>query len=74
MQASTNSVDSEAAAGNVTGKQAVGYYNVFESGREANFADEAVGQNGASEAHNNVMPFLCVNFIISLFGTYPSRN
>lgn len=74
MQASTNPVNSEAAAGQVTGKQAVGYYNAYESGREANFSDQAVGQSGASEAHNNIMPYLCVNFIISLFGTYPSRN
>lgn len=29
---------------------------------------------GAGQAHNNVMPFLCVNFIIALFGIFPSRN
>ena len=25
-------------------------------------------------SHTNLMPFLCVNFIIALFGIYPSRN
>jgi microcystin-dependent protein len=34
----------------------------------------AVGDSGSSEAHTNVAPFLCVNFIISLFGIFPSQN
>jgi microcystin-dependent protein len=35
----------------------------------------AVGMsNGGSQPHNNVMPFLCINFIISLFGIFPSQN
>ena len=29
---------------------------------------------GGSLSHNNVQPFLCVNFIIALQGIYPSRN
>lgn len=29
---------------------------------------------GGSRSHTNLMPFLCVNFIISLFGIYPSRQ
>jgi microcystin-dependent protein len=29
---------------------------------------------GGSTSHTNLMPFLCVNFIIALFGVYPSRN
>jgi microcystin-dependent protein len=27
---------------------------------------------GGSQPHNNLQPFLCINFIISLFGIYPS--
>jgi microcystin-dependent protein len=33
-----------------------------------------VGKTGGSSAHANLMPALCVNFIIALFGVYPSRN
>ena len=33
-----------------------------------------VGNTGGSQSHNNLMPALCLNFIISLFGTYPSRD
>lgn len=33
-----------------------------------------VGGVGGGRDHNNVMPFLCVNFIVALFGIYPSRH
>ncbi len=29
---------------------------------------------GGSQPHENMMPFLCVNFIISLFGIFPSQT
>ena len=29
---------------------------------------------GGTSHHNNMMPTLCVNFIIALFGVFPSRN
>jgi len=29
---------------------------------------------GGSQPHNNLQPFVCVNFIISLFGVFPSQN
>jgi microcystin-dependent protein len=31
-----------------------------------------LGNAGGSGAHSNMQPFLCVNFIISLFGIFPS--
>ncbi len=40
----------------------------------ADFAASAVGNAGGSQAHSNLMPTLCVNFIIALFGIYPSRS
>jgi len=30
------------------------------------------GATGGSQPHTNFMPYLCINFIISLFGVYPS--
>lgn len=33
-----------------------------------------VKDTGGSRAHTNLMPFLCVNFIVALFGIYPSRS
>ena len=29
---------------------------------------------GGSQQHNNIMPYLCINFIVALVGIYPSRN
>lgn len=34
----------------------------------------AVASVGGSQAHNNIQPFLCIHFIVSLFGIYPSRQ
>ncbi len=34
----------------------------------------AVSSVGGSQRHTNLMPFLCINFIIALFGIYPSRH
>jgi microcystin-dependent protein len=31
-----------------------------------------IGTSGASQPHNNMMPFTTINFIISLFGIFPS--
>jgi microcystin-dependent protein len=29
---------------------------------------------GGNQPHNNLQPYLCLNFIISLFGIFPSQN
>ncbi len=31
-----------------------------------------IGRTGGSQPHNNFQPYLCVDFIISLFGIFPS--
>ena len=42
--------------------------------QSANLSGQAVSNVGGSRSHTNLMPFLCVNFIIALFGIYPSRH
>lgn len=37
-------------------------------------ADQALPSSGGSQAHNNLQPFLTMNFIIALVGLYPSRS
>jgi microcystin-dependent protein len=34
----------------------------------------AIGSAGGSQPHNNLSPYLCVDFIISLFGIFPSQT
>ncbi len=41
---------------------------------DGNMSASAIGQVGGSQPHNNVQPFLCINFIISLFGIFPSQT
>jgi microcystin-dependent protein len=35
-------------------------------------APSALGPSGGSQPHDNMVPFLVINFIISLFGVFPS--
>lgn len=37
-------------------------------------ASQAVTATGGSQSHTNMMPYLCVNFIVALVGIYPSRQ
>ena len=37
-------------------------------------APAAVGSAGGSQPHDNMIPFLVVNFILSLFGIFPSQT
>lgn len=39
---------------------------------DANAAPQAIGGTGGSQPHTNLQPYLCVNFIISLFGIFLS--
>jgi microcystin-dependent protein len=39
-----------------------------------NFNPGAIGPAGGSQPHNNFQPYLCVDFIISLFGIFPSQT
>ena len=34
----------------------------------------ACGSSGGSQPHDNMIPFLVINFILSLFGTFPSQS
>jgi microcystin-dependent protein len=37
-------------------------------------APQTVATTGGSQPHNNFMPYLCVDYIISLFGIFPSQT
>ena len=44
------------------------------SGSDTTLLASAVGPTSGSQPHDNSQPYLCVNFIISLFGIFPSQN
>jgi microcystin-dependent protein len=37
-------------------------------------AASAIGATGGNQPHENMQPYLCVSFIISLFGLFPSQT
>jgi microcystin-dependent protein len=40
----------------------------------ADLAANAIGNTGGSQPHENMQPYLCVDFIIALFGVFPSQT
>ncbi len=46
----------------------------FEGAPNVNMATAAITGVGGSRSHSNLMPYLCVHFIVALFGIYPSRH
>jgi microcystin-dependent protein len=52
-------------------------FGVFPFGSDApriNLSPNAVSSTGGSQPHDNFQPYLCVDFIISLFGIFPSQT
>jgi microcystin-dependent protein len=54
---------------------ASGSSNVYRQGPGAvALSHQTVGPAGGSQPHTNLQPYLCVDFIISLFGIFPSPS
>jgi microcystin-dependent protein len=69
--ANTGPGTSSSVAGNVPAtSSAVQIYR--ESVANQNMNAQAIGPTGGSQPHTNFQPYLCVNFILSLFGIFPS--
>ncbi|PKO12183.1 MAG: phage tail protein [Chloroflexi bacterium HGW-Chloroflexi-10] len=67
----TNDVPSNSGpANNLTGQATAKFYRAGVANVSLNPA--TVGSTGGSQPHSNFQPYLCVDFIISLFGIFPS--
>jgi microcystin-dependent protein len=62
---------SEEASGNLW---AASQQNPFAANSNTTLAHATLGQTGGSQPHNNMAPYLVLNFIIALQGIFPSRN
>jgi len=71
LTASTGPGNLNSPAGNVPGESAAVKIYVAEQ-PTADLSPAALAAAGGSQPHNNFQPYLCVNFIISLFGIFPS--
>jgi microcystin-dependent protein len=73
LLASTGPGNLNTPGGNVTAESAaVKIYYADEP--TANMAAAAIAPAGGSQPHTNFQPYLCINFIISLFGIFPSQT
>jgi len=75
FQATTNPANSTAPANQLTGITAASTITPY--GTDApltQMAPVAIGPAGGSQPHSNFQPYLCVDFIISLFGIFPSQT
>ena len=74
FQASTDTAVSGYPAGQlVADTSPASVYNNAGADTTVSMPANAVETIGGSQSHTNVMPFQCVNFIIALFGVFPSR-
>jgi microcystin-dependent protein len=53
--------------------QIVGFYGDA-GGAATTLAKEALGPTGGRAAHDNMMPFLPLQFVIALSGVFPNRS
>jgi microcystin-dependent protein len=70
------------AGGGNSGTPVGNYWCTDPAGNTAAYSDSdgaamkgaAIGPTGSDQPHDNMSPYLVVNFIISLFGVFPSQN
>ena len=73
LRASTTIADQTSPTDNVVAQpNAADLY--FAATPSTPLAATALSQVGGSDIHDNVMPFQCVNFIVSLVGIFPSKH
>jgi len=73
LVASTNNASTANAQGNVLA-QTPSYTPYIADTPASALAPGSVSPVGGSQPHENMQPYLCVSFIISLFGIFPSAT
>jgi len=72
MMASATAANSDDASAGVLGQAGQNMYGPFAS--TVAMAPNSVSSIGGSQPHNNMMPYLVLNFCIALQGMFPSQN
>jgi microcystin-dependent protein len=50
------------------------WYDKGSPNLDAQFSQQTLSPYGGSQPHENMQPYLCLNFCMSLFGIFPSQN
>jgi len=77
LQGSIEPADSADPANAVLGSSAPledRQYRYSDQAQQAAMHSSALGTSGSGQPHNNMPPYLVMNFIIALVGLYPSRS
>lgn len=72
MVGSTNVSQDTSPSGKVVGQTGGGVLLYIQDTTDTNMSPQAVSTIGGSQPHTNFQPYLCIDFIISLFGIFPS--
>jgi len=73
MLASTSTANDANASANLV-SQPSSFFPYINAPAPVAMAPQAVSPVGGSQPHTNFQPYLCVDFIISLFGIFPSQT
>jgi microcystin-dependent protein len=72
LLASTTIANTQTPGGNVA---AAGSGQIYTSNESlTQMSTQSVSPIGGSQPHENVQPYLCISFIISLFGIFPTQT
>jgi microcystin-dependent protein len=74
MVGSTSLGQDTSPAGKVVAQIGAGALPYIQDSTDTNLNAAAVLPAGGSLPHDNLQPFLCISFIISLFGIFPSQT
>ncbi len=72
--ASAANASSRNPGGNLVARAKGDIYQEAVGASLVNMNAQSTSSTGGGQSHNNVQPFLCVNFIIALQGVFPSRS
>jgi microcystin-dependent protein len=70
--ASVNVAQDTSPAGKILGQIGGGALPYIQDTPDTSLSNQAVSPTGGGLPHTNFQPYLCINFIISLFGIYPT--
>jgi microcystin-dependent protein len=71
-QAQSGGGNQPGPGGNIWASSGLNQYN--SSAADSDMNAQAITSTGGNLPHDNMMPFLTITFVISLFGIFPSRN